>query len=398
VKVERMRRDVLKIILIILMLNLFLASTGFAPPVTVMSADPSVIQDDQIEPGAPTLSIYPTTDDHNATIAGDLNAYDQNNATYATISLPAGTATTWYYFDVKTFDFTLTKEYMTLDLHVNYSVTSWRGQYRFVLIVSGTRALLDVTSNVNVTTPTLRSWTSVTEPNDGLWNQTDIDNLILRVEIRRTTGNTKYWCTFQEYEAWATNPTDSFSVRINISDVTQMVLWQVNMSYNPSVLEVVTVGEGPFLKSVTPPPPYPPPGTNFVISYGENSVQAVCVLKNYNYGGANGSGVLATFHFRAIGQGNSILNISAPATYLMTWDGVTLVDIPCDKSDSFFQYLIGDANNDGAVNVFDILAVKSRWGRTPDSPDWIREYDVNNDGAMNVFDILTVKAHWGESW
>ena len=58
----------------------------------------------------------------------------------------------------------------------------------------------------------------------------------------------------------------------------------------------------------------------------------------------------------------------------------------------------GDANGDKTVNVFDILSVKSRWGRTSASPDWIAEYDVNDDDAINVFDILTIKAHWGQSW
>jgi hypothetical protein len=63
----------------------------------------------------------------------------------------------------------------------------------------------------------------------------------------------------------------------------------------------------------------------------------------------------------------------------------------------FDNRILGDANADKTVNVFDILAVKSRWGRTPASPDWIRGYDVNNDQAINVFDILTVKANWGRT-
>lgn len=58
----------------------------------------------------------------------------------------------------------------------------------------------------------------------------------------------------------------------------------------------------------------------------------------------------------------------------------------------------GDANGDKSIDVFDILAVKSRWGRTPASPDWIPEYDVNDDDAIDVFDILTIKANWGQSW
>jgi len=57
----------------------------------------------------------------------------------------------------------------------------------------------------------------------------------------------------------------------------------------------------------------------------------------------------------------------------------------------------GDANGDKSVNVFDILAVKSTWGTSPNSPNWIPEYDVNDDLLIDVFDILEIKANWGES-
>jgi parallel beta-helix repeat protein len=60
--------------------------------------------------------------------------------------------------------------------------------------------------------------------------------------------------------------------------------------------------------------------------------------------------------------------------------------------------LAGDVNLDHTINVFDILAVKSRLGTTPNSPNWIPEYDVNDDGSINVFDILLIKASWGKSW
>jgi hypothetical protein len=60
--------------------------------------------------------------------------------------------------------------------------------------------------------------------------------------------------------------------------------------------------------------------------------------------------------------------------------------------------LVGDVNGDKIVDVFDVLAVKSRWGATPDSPDWIPEYDTNNDGVINVFDIIIIKSNWEQSW
>ena len=389
-----MRRDIVKIILIILTLSLLLTSTSFAPSATVVSVDPSLIQDNEIKPGAPVNKSYPATHNFTATVVNPTYAYDKIMTTSASVSSP-GTTTSYYYFNLKTFNSTLTKQYISIDININYSVTQWRGQHRVLIFVGSKNQTLGAASTANITTPTLRTWNAIIEPNDGLWNQTDLNNLVLRVDVRRS--GTSGWCTFKEYEAWVSIPMDSFAVRVNISDVTQLSLWQINLTYNPSVLQAVAVREGPFLKSVPGIPPYPAPGTTFATTNGSGWIQAMSTLKSYNYGGANGSGVLATFHFRAIAAGNSVLDYSLGKTYLLTWDGYTLVDIPCEKVAGFFQYLIGDANNDGGVNVFDILAVKSRWGGTPADPDWNRYYDVNNDDAINVFDILTVKAHWGET-
>ena len=58
---------------------------------------------------------------------------------------------------------------------------------------------------------------------------------------------------------------------------------------------------------------------------------------------------------------------------------VIVVDKPC----------LGDVNNDGYVNVSDVLAVVGDWGQA-DSPA-----DVNSDGIVNVSDLLTVMDGWG---
>jgi len=121
-----------------------------------------------------------------------------------------------------------------------------------------------------------------------------------------------------------------------------------------------------------------------------------------NYPDVSGSGVLCSFNFTVVGYGCSALKITGTGTKLLKRRSF-LIPLPIRISggteDGYFRNgLTGDANLDKSVNVFDILAVKSRWGRTPDSPDWIREYDVNDDQAINVFDILTVKANWGQSW
>ena len=48
-----------------------------------------------------------------------------------------------------------------------------------------------------------------------------------------------------------------------------------------------------------------------------------------------------------------------------------------------------DINQDGSVNVIDLLIVIDQWGQT-DSPA-----DINGDGIVNVSDLLMVIANWG---
>jgi hypothetical protein len=50
----------------------------------------------------------------------------------------------------------------------------------------------------------------------------------------------------------------------------------------------------------------------------------------------------------------------------------------------------GDANNDGNLNVFDIIKIKSEWG------SWDCQADVTEDGNLNVFDIIRIKSKWGQ--
>jgi len=53
--------------------------------------------------------------------------------------------------------------------------------------------------------------------------------------------------------------------------------------------------------------------------------------------------------------------------------------------------LVGDINNDGVVNVFDLSILLSKWGTSNAAAD------LNSDGSVNVFDLSTLLSHWGQS-
>ena len=53
-----------------------------------------------------------------------------------------------------------------------------------------------------------------------------------------------------------------------------------------------------------------------------------------------------------------------------------------------------DVNNDGEVNVLDLIAVIGAWGICDDPPA-ICPADTNRDGVVDVLDLIAVIKGWG---
>ena len=71
-------------------------------------------------------------------------------------------------------------------------------------------------------------------------------------------------------------------------------------------------------------------------------------------------------------------------------DGTATVDIGA------YEYLPGDVNYDGRVNVLDLILVRNSLASDPASSAEARKADVNADGAVNVEDLLLVRARLGK--
>lgn len=96
---------------------------------------------------------------------------------------------------------------------------------------------------------------------------------------------------------------ETFKVNITITDVVNLYGWQVNITFNPGILNVASTEEGPFLKQVN----------ETVVMKRVNNDGGFLLLSStftvpYPTQGATGSGLLATVTFSVTGGGVSSLN------------------------------------------------------------------------------------------
>ena len=59
--------------------------------------------------------------------------------------------------------------------------------------------------------------------------------------------------------------------------------------------------------------------------------------------------------------------------------------------------LAGDVNNDGSVDLLDMLAFADAWGSSAGDPNYDEEADFNLDGSVDLLDLLALAPNWGQS-
>jgi hypothetical protein len=59
--------------------------------------------------------------------------------------------------------------------------------------------------------------------------------------------------------------------------------------------------------------------------------------------------------------------------------------------------LIGDANHDGTVNIYDTVVLAQAYGTTPTDPHWSPDADFNDDNIINIYDVNMLCRNYGAS-
>ena len=96
----------------------------------------------------------------------------------------------------------------------------------------------------------------------------------------------------------------TFAIDVNIANVSDLYAFQLDLSFNPSVLQATSILEGAFLPGGGP--------TFFIPGAIDNTAGSVTFNADTLQGaipGVNGSGTLIQFDFTAVGNGTSFLNL-----------------------------------------------------------------------------------------
>ena len=179
---------------------------------------------------------------------------------------------------------------------------------------------------------------------------------------------------------------ESFSAMINVQAVRNLAGFQLEVGFDPTVLEAVVAEEGAFLSASGGTYWLPPD-----IDNAAGTITGIACAKT-GKGGATGKGTLVSITFRAVGGGESyirLLNVT-----LSNPDGEIISTTSTDASITVKALPAWDVDEDGTVGILALLLIGQHFGEeitTPATPN----PDVNGDGKVDILDVILVAKYFG---
>ena len=219
---------------------------------------------------------------------------------------------------------------------------------------------------------------------------------------------------------------DTFTQEIWAKDFLSPIIidlsaWQMQITYNPEVLQFVGATEGDFLESgVDALFMAAPAGRGMIKAHqariGRTTDVTGAETLTAPVAGVTGGGLLMTVEFKLMEFAEEALGLSNIQLSDSQIPAVT--DVESQASRVSYHVVVNpivpthrfpavDVNRDGEVNVMDLVAIAAHLSTVPNNPtDEVdmttanhTRADVNNDGFVNTLDIMAVasSASWGQA-
>ena len=184
---------------------------------------------------------------------------------------------------------------------------------------------------------------------------------------------------------------DVFEQVIEIQDATDLASWQMDIAFNPKVLEVVDISEGDFLEQ---------DGEDALFlneqSPGKIAIRQLRVAEiGTPMSGVSGSGVLVVLSFKFVSFSEALLGLHnvrlSDASGERLSYSVNLTPVVATHTSLTAE----DVNQDGMVDILDLITVASSIGAAKPN----LRADVNDDGIIDVLDLVAIAGSpdWGKT-
>ncbi len=219
--------------------------------------------------------------------------------------------------------------------------------------------------------------------------------LLQSIDMRTASPETLPVC-YVEPEITHCPAGSNFTIDINIANATTenseygVYGWQVFMSFNPSLIEVVDVMEGPWLNIG---------GDTFGFSKTANDAGIVAMgffLGEWPDTGVVGGGTLANVTFHVLAEGKCPLHLYMTKLRTFDWNLIHILVVDHTAVDGLFT-ILGDADGDGTVDALDLFDLSKTYGSEPGDANWNPNCDFNDDEKIDDLDLSDLSKNYGKT-
>ena len=379
------------------------------------SGSPAII-DESLRPGqipisgASKVDSYPSNYATNGSVTDPTYAYDQDQNTCASFNIGATTYPYPSWFEVKDFNVSIAEPYHVLgiDIRMLYTVTLTNAQYRILMYVGTAYSELLSWTSIQRPTKIVRTWLNREEPNDRVWNWTDISNIRLCVEVRKTTSGGSG--TFKEYESWASVPVNRLVISVCVENVQRLHTFQFDLNWTGPILNVTYIREGSIFKT----------GARTALlaktyngANGNRTITSNTLVSRLPVPrGVDGSGSLVYVEFLVESYG--VTNLTLSRTRLVdsfrigrthtTTNGYFDNRIPGDITGPENPVGSGKYPYDGKVDCYDLIYLGKKYGTSDPVADFTgSENPVGSgvyppDGIVDHKDLIALARNYGKHY